>query len=379
MNFENLINNKIRENNGLITFRDYMELALYHDDFGYYRKAEPFIGKTGDFVTSPHTGPFFGALIAVQLKNLSDISGITSFNIVEMGAGHGFLARDILNYLSLYEEDFYKNINYIIIEPGPKSIHVQKNNIEKFKDKVTYYKDIKELPKFEGCFLSNELLDAFSVHLIEKHDKEFKEVGVVYKEGLFQEKLIEIKQDTLLEKYIKENIPENLPDKYRTEVNLNINSWLESVSEKLIRGFVFTIDYGYTRNEFFNISRNRGTLLCYREHQVNENYLENPGNQDITSHVNFSDVKDWGEFYNLNTVGYVEQWAFLGGLDFEETYLKLFKKIDPFSKELNAIKMLIMPHCMGATHKVIIQKKNIDIGEDSEVKGYRLRNLKYKL
>jgi SAM-dependent MidA family methyltransferase len=379
MEFENLIHAKIKENKGVITFRDYMEMALYHETYGYYRKDIPLIGKKGDFVTSPHTGPFFGALIAVQLKNLFDISGRSAFNIVEMGAGHGFLAKDILDYLMMYENEFYKKTRYIIIEPAQPTMDIQKTNLKKFLDNVVFYQTMDELPELEGCVLSNELLDAFPVHLIEKKQGVFHEVGItVNNDNQLKEVLVDIKKETPLFTYIKERVPKDLPDGYRTEVNMDIINWLDSLNSKLLSGFIFTIDYGHSAKDYFNNARNRGTLLCYREHQVNENYLEYPGSQDITAHVNFSDLHHWGKLYGFTTIGYNEQWAFLGGLDFEKTYIKIFKKIDPFSKELNAVKMLIMPHCMGATHKVMIQVKDIDV-KTGDIKGFKLRNIMDRL
>ena len=163
---------------------------------------------------------------------------------------------------------------------------------------------MRELSAIEGCILSNELLDAFPVHLVEM-DEELKEIYVAVADGHFTEIKGALSTDSLAS-YLKEFSIE-LPAGYRTEINLRIRDWLASSSEILSKGFILTIDYGYPAREYYSEERNRGTLLCYYHHQVNENPYQNIGVQDITAHVNFSSVKKWGEEFGLKTLGFCNQ------------------------------------------------------------------------
>ncbi|MCK4823757.1 SAM-dependent methyltransferase, partial [bacterium] len=135
---------------------------------------------------------------------------------------------------------------------------------------------------------------------------------------------------------------------------------------------------GHTRKEYFLPARNRGTLLAYMNHRVNEDLYERPGEQDLTAHVNFSDLHRWGQDVGFFTLGYAPQWAFLAGLDFEETFMELSGgKFDPFSPELAAVKMLLLPQGMGESHKVLVQGKGVP--SDLALKGFSLKNIMKRL
>lgn len=377
MSIENLIKNRISEDEGYITFNDFMTISLYDEIYGYYTKSHPPVGKDGDFITSPHTGPLFGALITVQLNEFNNILNNPFFDIVEMGAGAGYLAYDILNYLKGNFNEFYKRIRFHIVEPFANSLKIQQERLSSFQNKIFFYSTIKELPSITGCFISNELLDAFPVHLIHKKNGSFKEVALTLKSDEIVEILIDIQSDSFLSKYINKYIPSTLPDGYVTEVNLDIKNWFENINEKIVKGYIFTIDYGFTSKEYYNPSRNKGTLLCYKDHRLNENYLKVPGEQDITAHINFSYLSHIGKNFNYITEGYTDQVSFLGSLDFQQTYNSLFGEINPLSPEYMAVKRLIIPQGMGTSHKIMIQSKNIN--SELSLKGFTLRNMDYKL
>ncbi|MGQ9745931.1 MAG: SAM-dependent methyltransferase, partial [Dissulfurimicrobium sp.] len=224
------------------------------------------------------------------------------------------------------------------------------------------------------CVISNEFLDSFPVHLIQKSGGVFKEIYIDFdnQNKLFIESLGSL-SSTDLELYTK-TIPDYLEESYRTEVNLNIKNWIYDISKVITSGFVMTIDYGYTKNEYFSPLRNRGTLLAYKGQMVYEDILARPGKQDLTAHINFSDLHKWGMSAGFKTVGYSPQWAFLGGLDFEEVVLGLMDgKIDPFSPKLAEIKALIFPQGMGSSHKVMIQAKGLE--EIPALKGFKIKNM----
>ncbi len=365
---------RIISKNGSITFKDFMQIALYHPVYGYYSKGRIPFGSRGDFVTSPHTHSLFGALIARQIVEFWEILGKGLFSIVEMGAGSGYLARDILNYLSM--KDLLDQFIYWIVEPHEKTEAVQRMILEDFSENVQWKKNIQELEGIEGCILSNELLDAFPVHLLEKTEENFCEIYICLSgDGEFQEVKGSLSSDKL-KRYV-DTIPVDLPPGYRTEANLEIRDWIYQVSAVIRRGFVITIDYGHTRREYFHPARNKGTLLAYRNQRVSEDLLALPGEQDLTAHVNFTDLHLWGKEAGFETLGYTSQWAFLAGLDVESTLKELGDESSPFSQDRMAIKMLLLPQGMGESHKVLIQAKNIPKG--IKLKGLSLRNIKTRL
>ena len=369
-----IIRDKVKEF-GPITFKDFMEMALYHEKYGYYSGSYIPIGKKGDFITSPHTHCLYGALHARQIEEFWNILDCTPFTVVEMGAGAGYLAQDILSYLS--NKDIFKSINYIIVEHKAETASYQQDLLKPFINKISWVSRLSDLDSVKGCIISNELLDAFPVHLIQKEDSSFKEIYLDFKEdGGHTEVFADLSTPQLVE-YVKE-LPSDLPDGYRTEANLSINKWISELANIIYKGFVVTIDYGHTRKEYFHPGRNRGTLLAYMNHSVNEELYERAGEQDLTAHVNFSDLHRWGKEVGFSTLGYVPQWAFLAGLDFEGTFLELSGgKFDPFSPELAAVKMLLLPQGMGESHKVLVQGKGVP--SDLVLKGFSLKNIMKRL
>jgi len=163
---------------------------------------------------------------------------------------------------------------------------------------------------------------------------------------------------------------------YRTEVNLRIKEWLRSIDEVLREGFVLTIDYGYSASDYYSEERNRGTLLCYCKHQMNEDPYQNIGEQDITAHVNFSSVKKWGEYLGLKTLGFCQQGTFLVALGIDEIINELYEHSPDYLFEVAKIKGLILPGTMGESHKVVIQYRGMSF---PELRGFSIRNQVDKL
>lgn len=356
---------------GPITFKDFMEMALYHEKYGYYSGSYVPIGKKGDFITSPHTHCLYGALHARQIEEFWEILDHNAFTVVEIGAGAGYLAQDILSYLS--NREIFKSINYIIVEHKAETASYQQDLLKPFINKISWISRLSDIDSVTGCIISNELLDAFPVHLIQKKDSGFKEIYLDFKKnGNLTEVLADLSFPQLVE-YTKK-LPSYLPEGYRTEANLAIKKWISELAGIISKGFVVTIDYGHTRKEYFHPGRNRGTLLAYMNHSVNEELYERVGEQDLTAHVNFSDLHRWGKEVGFFTLGYAPQWAFLAGLDFEETFIELSGgKFDPFSPELAAVKMLLLPQGIGESHKVLVQGKGVP--SSLVLKGFSLKNI----
>jgi SAM-dependent MidA family methyltransferase len=306
-----------------ITFADYMELVLYHSQHGYYASSAERISTGGDFLTSAHLADDFGEMLAIQLHQMWEILGSPQiFSIVEMGAGQGLLAAQILDYSRQVNPAFFSSIDYLIIEAAPAMIIAQQ---QRLKDLPVRWCDWGEIidRSIVGCFLSNELIDAFPVHQVIMIDDSLQEVYLCAgdEHNQFLETIGELSTDRLADYWKLNNI--NLfdgryPDRYRTEVNLAALKWIEQVTKKLHRGYILSIDYGYTADRYYNPMRSQGTLQCYYQHAYHNNPYINIGNQDLTAHVDFTAIQNQGELLGLNTVGFIPQGMFLMALGLGE-------------------------------------------------------------
>lgn len=205
-------------------------------------------------------------------------------------------------------------------------------------------------------------------------EDELKEIYV----GVDDDIIIEMKEnpstDALLD-YINE-FSIKLTKGYKTEINLRIKDWLKSVDEVLSEGFILTIDYGYSAWDYYSEDRNRGTLLCYFKHQINENPYMNIGEQDITAHVNFSSVKKWGEKLDIKPLGFCQQGTYLISLGIDQLINELYANSRDYLFEVAKIKRLIFPGTIGETHKVMIQYKGKG---NPELRGFSMKNQAEKL
>lgn len=361
---------------GPISFETFMEMSLYYPELGYYTKDSTKIGRAGDFYTSPHLHSIFGAMIGRQMEEMWTAIGEPEiFQVVEMGAGMGYLAKDMLEYLersrdkgqgSRKEKDIFKHLKYTIVELNPVIKKHQQELLKEFKDKIDWISYVTELEPVTGCFLSNELLDAFPVRLIEMDD-EINEIYVSADGDDFVE--VKMPCSDEVKKYLKEFGIE-LPKGYKTEVNLKIKDWLKEINTKLLEGFILTLDYGYPALDYYSEDRNRGTLLCYYQHRINEDPYQNIGEQDLTAHVNFSSLKRWGDELGLRTIGFCPQGTYLIALGIDEVIMELYgDSHDVF--DIAKIKGLILPQGMGESHKVMVHYKG---NREPALRGFALRN-----
>jgi SAM-dependent MidA family methyltransferase len=335
-----LIANQIAaEPNQRMTFADYMDLALYHPEQGYYATGAVNIGSEGDFFTSPHLSRDFGELLAEQFAQMWDILGHPMpFTLMEMGAGQGLLAADVLYYLHRHYPDCFEALEYIIIEKAAGLISQQQQQLHRLKigDKALPLRwcSLEEIPEnsITGCCFSNELIDAFPVHQVVIEGGQIKEIYVtpantgidnitLDAQAPSETNFVEI-TDTLSTSKLTEYfdfigidlLSGTYPEGYRTEVNLAALDWLKTVTKRLPRGFLLTIDYGYSAERYYQPARHQGTLQCYYQHQHHDNPYLYIGQQDITAHVNFTALERQGELCGLRKVGFTQQGLFLMAL-----------------------------------------------------------------
>ncbi|MBF2014914.1 MAG: class I SAM-dependent methyltransferase [Rivularia sp. T60_A2020_040] len=357
-----------------ITFAEYMELALYHPEYGYYSQNAANLGKEGDFFTSVHLGADFGEMLAIQFFQMWEILGKPEhFSLIEMGAGQGHLASDIISYIKEEYPDFLKALKYIIVEKSPGLKNIQQQRLKEFE---ISWCNLEEIPNNSviGCFFSNELIDAFPVHQFILENGEFREIYVTIKAeqetgDLFTE-IADKPSTPELVNYLKllEIDINKYPSGYRSEINLAALEWLGVIANRLQRGYMLTIDYGYTQNRYYNPRRDKGTLQCYtRHHRHNDPYI-NIGKQDITAHVDFTALEKNGDRTNLQKVGLTQQGLFLMALGLGERVATLSQSKQPLSSILqrrDSLHQLLDPLGLGGFH-VLVQAKGLQTTEISQ-------------
>ncbi|MBI5101546.1 MAG: SAM-dependent methyltransferase [Nitrospirae bacterium] len=367
---ENTLENKIIDiirASGPMTFERYMEIALYDPALGYYMSEQLEIGRAGDFYTGAHLHPAFGEMIGRQAEEVWEFLGRPEgFTFVEIGGGTGHISKDMLD--CLMDREIYDSLRHVIVEINPSMILKQRDLLSSHARKVSWVSSLDDLSDVRGCVFSNELLDAFPVHVIEMGD-ELGELYVNISENRLIEETGPVSSPALAEYFREFNI--SLEKGYRTEVNLRARQWLHDIGRILSEGFLITIDYGYTARDYYSEDRDRGTLMCYFRHEANEKPLQSPGRQDITSHVNFSAVKKWGEDLGLKTIGFSSQGAYLVSMGIDSVIQKAAKTSSDYLSELGRIKKLIMPQGMGDSHMVMVQYKGS--GHPS-LRGFSMRN-----
>ena len=306
-----------------ITFAEYMDLVLYHPQHGYYASNAERISERGDFLTSPHLATDFGEMLAIQLYQIWQILGEPQvFSIVEMGAGQGLLTAQILEYSKYEYPNFFRSIDYIIVETAAA---MRRSQQARLSDLPVRWCDGTEIPdrSIVGCFLSNELIDAFPVHQLVVDRDKLQEIYVTTSDGdrILNEKIDELSTAKLASYWQLNQIKllsDRYPSGYRTEVNLAAIEWLELVAKKLQRGYIISIDYGYSADRYYNPMRMQGTLQCYYQHAYHNDPYINIGNQDITAHVDFTALQNQGDLLGLQTVGFTKQGMFLMALGLGE-------------------------------------------------------------
>jgi len=339
-----IIRDKIQKQ-GPLPFRDFMEMALYHPELGYYCSPRPRLGDKGDFYTSAYLTSIFGELLARQLEEMWQSLGGGLFTVIEYGAGSGLLCRDILSQLRR-NGSLYEKLNYFIIE---KSYAMRERERLLLPEKVEWKGSIGEVGDVTGCIFSNELVDNFSVHRVVMQS-ELMEVYVGYA-GDFVEELRPAPE--ALKEFLV-GLGVELPQDYCAEINLEATRWIQEVGEALKRGWVMTIDYGYPASALY--SKRSGTLACYHRHRVNSSPYEFIGEQDITSHVNFSALDHWGRQKGLEIGGFTNQMRFLQGLGLAS---RLRDQEENGMREMDEQQLRIFLMEMGLKFKVLIQQKGI--------------------
>jgi SAM-dependent MidA family methyltransferase len=293
---------------GAVTFAEFMDLALYWPDGGYYTSTDPF-GATGDYYTSPMAHPAFGALLAVQLFQMWRLlDSPRPFFVVEMGAGNGRLCRDITDYSSHISGEFKASLRYVCLD---RRLSIG----EEFGSSGSSRVAAAGIPfkAINGCFLSNEFLDAFPVHQVRVDQGRLMEVCVTLDGDNLVETLSEPATPALSDRLKRLGI--DLAEGQTAEINLGLDHWAAAVSSALDTGFVLSIDYGRPASALYSAEvRPRGTLTTYYRHIQLDAPFRRIGQQDISAQVDFTSVAWALSSWGLDTLGITTQGHFLNNL-----------------------------------------------------------------
>ncbi len=346
---------------GRITFAQFMDLALYWPRGGYYRGPSP-TGAEGDFYTAPGAHPAFGALLCLQLYQMWRLlESPHPFWVVEAGAGSGLLCRDVVRFAPALPNDFHRFLQCLCLDPstGPSADLPAPSPVNAEGSVHALATDGLPLAGVVGCILSNELLDALPVHVVERRDGRLLEVYVTLRDGCIVEEMDEPSTPALHRRL--ESLGIELAEGQRAEVNLAMTSWLCDAAQALKRGYVVTIDYGREAVELYSHERFRGTLTTFYRHTQTDNPYVRVGRQDMTSQVDFTTLKRLGEGYGLSNLAYLTQGRFLSNLGLRRWIARLpaLGLAQP-QRDANRMGMLqlIRPVGMG-DFKVLVQAKDV--------------------
>lgn len=349
------------EQNGPIPFDQFMRDCLYHPDHGYYTSRVPRSGRR-DYFTSPEAGPVFGRLLAFQFCEMWERMGRPDpFDLAECGAGDGRLARDVLSRAREEDAGFFSALRYTLVERAEARLEKARGALAEFGDAVSFRNKLPGEP-FTGCLFSNELLDALPVERVVRREGHLRNILIGARTGKKGRELAEVEGDHASHAvcdYMGE-YGTSIGEGQVAEVNLEALDWLERAAASLQRGYILTIDYGHRARELYGPGHLRGTLLAYRDHRANEDWLGWPGLQDLTAHVNFTAVEERGRELGLAPLGLASQTQFLLGLARASGTLEAVQGEDDDRKRLEQMeqfKQLIHPEGMGETFKVLLQGK----------------------
>jgi SAM-dependent MidA family methyltransferase len=354
---------------GEISFARFMELALYCPETGYYETNKDNVGRAGDFITSVSAGSLFGELLAFQFAEWLEELKIQNekLTIIEAGAHDGKLARDILNWLRTHRPELFSGIEYWILEPSLNRQAWQRETLEAFPNVRWHNSQLSTFnPQLTGIIFGNELLDAFPVRRFgwDARGKNWFEWGVALAGEKFGWTKIPIPHSALGTPrselpasilHLPSSLLEVLPDGYTVETSPAAEDWWRGAAGILTRGKLLAIDYGFTAEEQFSPSRLNGTLRAYHRHHVSDDLLADPGEQDLTAHVNFSAIQKAGEAAGLATDLFSTQPQFLTRILQKAVAGKSFADWD--ARRARQFQTLTHPEHLGRAFRVLVQSR----------------------
>ncbi len=372
------------KSSGPLTFAEFMDVALYYPDLGYYTSGRTVWGGDGDYITNLDLSNVFSTMLARQLREMWETLGTPEvFDLVEVGAGRGELTRAVVKAVKQGCPVFFKALNVALVEKNKAAVIKDETGEFNFPVFETISQVVKENGRpVSGCIFSHELLDAMPFHRVVKRQGRVYEIFTALDSdgngGVLTDMEGEPSSKELATYF--EYVGVELKEGQVAEVQLAALAWVRGAGELIERGFLMTFDYGHPAPRLFAAGM-RGTLLCHRRHTLNEAPYEHIGRQDITCHVDFTGVKNAGLERELLPTGFTTQRLFLLGLDVVTELVDLSddeRAADAENITHNqGIKELIMPGGIGDTMKVFIQHKGLSV--EPRLKGFSFKDMKERL
>jgi len=343
---------------GAISFHDWMKAALYDPDGGYYQRADRARwGRGGDYRTSPERSELFAATFAHYFVELArDLADLT---ILECGAGDGSFAAGVLSTLREQAPSIFAGTRYVVFDVSEDALSRSRERLAEFGDRVEFYSDWDQVSVKRGIYFANELLDAFPVHRVLKSEEGLSEFYVtVDEDGEFAWTTGPLSMPRLAEFCNDYEVATGQV----IEINLAIDDWLAQVAARLEDGYLITVDYGAEAVELYDpLQRPEGTLRGFSRHSFVDDFLSKPGEYDLTSSVNWTQVKATGEKFGFQVVEFASQDKFLlkAGLLDQLEYRLSKAKTDAEKTALTiGAREMILPGGMASSFQVLVQKRS---------------------
>ena len=363
----------IRAARGRITFARFMELCLYHPKFGYYNTERVKLGKHGDFYTSAHLGPVLARVMASHFEKLwQELGKPQRFDLVELGPGDGRFAVELLPWIARRFPEFFSRFYYTAIEQSPVQRRQVSMALTRFGGRARVLPDLPPpagdaARRSTGCIFANEFFDALPFHILR------------WRGGRWYERLVCVTEEDLLlwsdeappaaglVKAAELGLDPNRSgsdqqDGFTAEIAPLADQWMERIGNWLGRGEILVVDYGHSREDWQAGRFRDGSALAYRQHQVVEDLLASPGEQDLTAHVNFTQLAEAAERTGLRLHQISSQEKFLMQLGEPDEFHDVF--VDCASEEARLqraqqLKSLILPQAMGEAFRVLRLRKEM--------------------
>jgi len=371
----NAVIQRIRDR-GPITVADFMSIALYHPEYGYYSRTARRTGRAGDFFTGVDVGPLFGELLCRQFAEMwRGVDAASPFDLVEAGAANGQLARDVLDTAERDDRPFYDAIRLHLVESSPTARQAQRETLGHHAVKL-HASSATLPPSVHGVIYANELLDALPVHSVAMTEEGLREHYVDLAGDRLVERLGQPSTDAL-QRHLAD-LGARLEPGWRAEINLAAPAWVARACRALHRGFLLIIDYGHQAQELYSATHAGGTLRTFHRHVLDAgsplraetpSWLCDPGERDITTHVDLTSIQRAAESCGCRTLGVLDQTYFLMALGLAERVDEVGASVAAVKRRL-ALKTLMLPGGLGSTHKVMVFEKHVGAVPLRGLSGY---------
>ncbi len=365
---------RIERSDGFLPFDAYMEAALYEPGLGYYCNGLVPFGEQGDFITAPESGSLFARCLANCIASV--LGQLGQGVVLELGAGSGVLAADLLNALQVLDT---LPEHYCILERSPAMRALQRQTLRDrapaFVDRVSWLDRLPESP-VSGVLFGNEVADALPVRRFRWNPDGVRELGV----ALDSDSLCECERpaDLELEAHVRQLARAyQWQGDYQSEYCAALPDWIRSLSDSLERGLLLMMDYGYGRGEYYHPQRSMGTLICHYRHTASADPFRSPGLQDITAFVDFTAIAEAADDAGMQLQGYTSQAQFLLACGIDRLMEAAGADGDTvrFLRLSNEAKRLMLPGEMGERFKAT----GFSRGLDQAVTGFTAQDLRSRL